>query len=378
MASTLVTLGMLTIGSNAQCLDFTSKNLYISLDEIVKGAEGSNSTSEPGLTGILGGAGTFAVVGARIVGGKSRARLIGWVVHTGHDFPCAAREELDSWNVNTNYIDTPDRATTRARNVYSGEHRGFEFVTPKMHVDHTMLDTNLLQAKVFHLIGTPERCITLVDGIHGHRSTMEQSDAGVISMQKPLFVWEPMENSCCPENLSQFQKAMRLVDVFSPNEDEFAKLIGYHFETPGILPLAILQKSCLEFIRECDLQAVVVRLGARGVYIAAKGQKDRVLPAFHSASPEHPVRKVIDVTGGGNSFLGAYSLVLADPSSFTRQVPTDFNLHETAALMGTVAASFVIEQVGMPKFRDDHQNENHERWNGDIVGRRVAELVDRL
>ena len=347
-------------------------------DDIVKGKEGSDSTSEHGLTGILGGAGTFAVVGARIVGGKARARQIGWVVHTGHDFPSAAREELDSWNVNTNYIDTPERATTRARNVYSGEHRGFEFVTPKMHVDHTMLDTNLLQAKVFHLIGTPERCITLVDGIHGRRRRMEQSDAGVLFMQEPLFVWEPMENSCCPENVSQFRKAMRLVDVFSPNEDEFAKLIGYHLETPDVLPLTILQKSCLNFVLDCDLQAVIVRLGARGVYIAAKGQKDRVLPAFHSASLGQTDGKVIDVTGGGNSFLGAYSLVLADPSSFTRQVPADFNLHETAALMGNVAASFVIEQVGMPKFRDDHQNKELEQWNGDFVKQRVAELLGRL
>ena len=326
----------------------------------------------------MGGAGTFAVVGARLVGGRDFARQIGWVVHAGRDFPPKAREEIDSWNVNTKYINVPDRATTRARNVYSGDFRNFEFLTPKTHVDHTMLGAEFLQAKVFHIIGTPERCISLVEGIQFHRNAIEQHHVLEHTHEKPMFVWEPMEHSCAPENLLQFRRAMKLIDVFSPNEDEFAKLIDYQLATSDILPPHIMDHWCLELIGDCELQALVVRLGARGAHVRTKEQRGRIIPAFYSSRIAEENPKVVDVTGGGNAFLGAYCLVLAESLNALGHIPDHYSLHGKAVLIGNVAASFIVEQVGMPKLDVGRPYEYSEQWNGESVAQRVSKYINLL
>lgn len=82
------------------------------------------------------------------------------------------------------------------------------------------------------------------------------------------------------------------------------------------------------------------------------------LPPYHT-TPE----KVLDPTGGGNAFLGALAITHARGSSL-----------EEAARWGAVAASFAIEQVGMPVLSID---ESGERWNGVVVGERMRELEGR-
>ena len=68
--------------------------------------------------GILGGAGTYAVMGARLIAGTARSKSIGWTVHEGHDSPAAVKEQIESWDTSCNFVPTPDRGTTRASNVY--------------------------------------------------------------------------------------------------------------------------------------------------------------------------------------------------------------------------------------------------------------------
>ena len=67
---------------------------------------------------ILGGAGSYAVLGARLVGGPERSSDIGWTVHQGSDFPAPVKMQIDTWQTSCNFIKTPDRLTTRALNVY--------------------------------------------------------------------------------------------------------------------------------------------------------------------------------------------------------------------------------------------------------------------
>lgn len=113
---------------------------------------------------------------------------------------------------------------------------------------------------------------------------------------------------------------------------------------------------------------------------------ERWIPAFHSNSydedsndpPQDEERvegqageekrrkgKVIDPTGGGNTFLGGLAVALARGK----------NLEEAAA-WGSVAASFAIEQVGMPIL--GHDAEGRETWNGVIVDERFEEFKTRL
>lgn len=65
---------------------------------------------------IIGGAGTYAILGARIVKGSGKG--LGFTVHAGSDFPKEIREEIDSWITECNFINTPERLTTRGVNVF--------------------------------------------------------------------------------------------------------------------------------------------------------------------------------------------------------------------------------------------------------------------
>ena len=67
---------------------------------------------------VLGGAGSYAVLGARLVGGPDRSSGIGWTIHEGSDFPEPVKRQIGTWQTSCNFIETPNRLTTRALNVY--------------------------------------------------------------------------------------------------------------------------------------------------------------------------------------------------------------------------------------------------------------------
>ncbi|CAK7211536.1 hypothetical protein SBRCBS47491_001158 [Sporothrix bragantina] len=69
--------------------------------------------------------------------------------------------------------------------------------------------------------------------------------------------------------------------------------------------------------------------------------------------------EVVDPTGGGNAFLGGFTVAVARGKSL-----------DEAAAWGNVAASFAIEQVGVPVLGEDA--EGHETWNGVHVDDRYA------
>lgn len=83
-------------------------------------------------------------------------------------------------------------------------------------------------------------------------------------------------------------------------------------------------------------------------------------PAYHTNSS-----KVIDPTGGGNAFLGGMAVGLARGRGL-----------EAACRMGSVAASFAIEQVGMPILESDEAG--RELWNGDSVQGRLEDYEMRV
>ena len=89
------------------------------------------------------------------------------------------------------------------------------------------------------------------------------------------------------------------------------------------------------------------------------------MPAYHTNA-----EKVIDPTGGGNAFLGGLAVCLA------RGISSEgLSIGEEAAAWGSVAASFAIEQVGIPKLETDGDKES---WNGVEVAERLAEYKRRL
>ncbi len=73
----------------------------------------------------MGGAGTYAAIGARLVAGAEFSESVGWIVDMGSDFPVDFRRTIDSWQTSCLFREDRSRLTTRAWNGYGPEdHRG--------------------------------------------------------------------------------------------------------------------------------------------------------------------------------------------------------------------------------------------------------------
>ena len=271
-------------------------------------------------------------------------------------------------------------ATTAAASSLIPASKDFDYTTQKIQVDPLMLDKDLLYSKSFHLICSPTRCIQVVNDIL-ERLAQERKDIEVLVPQMaPVFVWEPVPTSCKPQELSKVYEALQYVDVVSPNLMELQALFGNHVDINKASTEEIARMSNSLLIsgfgnKPC---AVIVRLGAEGCYVA-QTFRHISMPAYHGNSKSMNEDKlktreknVIDPTGAGNAFLGGFCVGLFADSKISGL--TDF---EAGASYGSVAASFVVEQVGMPK-RNYDECTKEELWNGEGAYDRLVEYIKRL
>ena len=258
-----------------------------------------------------------------------------------------------------------------------------------------------LTARSYHLICTPARCIELVKEILAKREKLVASIPSLSESvpAKPIFVWEPMEHSCRPSERRPFYEALKYVDVFSPNHDEmqalFADLLNANRNSWGhgnavvdrntsdVSPFGLYLRLKANGFGDKTC-ALILRQGEKGCTVCSANRQLR-LPAYHRAFTDLPpeeqnqwVNKVIDVTGGGNAFLGGFCIGLSMTSRWREENPSlglsDF---EGAAFYGTVAASFAIEQIGMPKVTY-RSSDGAELWNGDLPSERIDTLLSRV
>lgn len=227
------------------------------------------------------------------------------------------------------------------------------------------MGTPLLWSKSFHLICSPLRCIDLVENILTLRN---QSTGGRLS-PRPLFIWEPVPDLCTSPELSNCVKALKCVDVVSPNHSELGGFFGENTNGVEHVEYRLIERLCDRWLDSgigVDGQGgIVVRAGKDGCFVARNGTR-KWLPAYHQSDSS-----VIDPTGGGNTFLGglAMGLVRGD------ETPGVQNLEEAAA-WGSVSASFAIEQIGMPVL--SHTAAAEETWNGVRVEDRLSDFKRRL
>lgn len=128
---------------------------------------------------------------------------------------------------------------------------------------------------------------------------------------------EPPPTDFVPAKLEEFAAFLPLVDVFSPNWEESAQLLGY--DDPGTIVTRFL---------EMGVPVVALRMGEVGSLVATPAGRWRI--------PAVPV-PVVDVTGAGNSYCGGFLVgytQTGDP--------------HIGGLYGAVSASFTIEQFGLP------------------------------
>ena len=306
---------------------------------------------------MIGGAGTYSAVGARLFSRGPDTRSVGWIIDTGTDFPEDVHSLISSWN--THSIMRPrEGLTTRGWNGYGeNESRSFRYLTEKKRITADDLFQELLSSSSFHLICSASRCKELVLRILERRREVDTTTS------RPLFIWEPVPDLCITSELELVKSALHLVDILSPNHEELGALFGFDhsagFDESAIAPQV---QSLLESGIGIDGKgAVIVRAGKRGCFVASR-EVSTWLPPFHTTS-----RPVVDPTGGGNGFLGGFALGL---------VRTD-NIIDAAA-WGNVAASFCIEQVGPPRLTRSQSDGGNENWNGCDVMERLEEYRARL
>ncbi|KFY66807.1 hypothetical protein V496_01911, partial [Pseudogymnoascus sp. VKM F-4515 (FW-2607)] len=198
-----------------QEIDFCTLGMFI-LDEI------QYPPPKPPQYNVLGGAGAYSALGARIASpAPFESKKVGWIVDRGSDFPPDQTALINSWQTSCLLRTDPSRLTTRGFNGYDAtdhQHRSFHYTTPKLRLSHNdLLDSPvLLHAKSFHLICSPSRCISLVTNI----LSLRRQTLYPLSPPKPLFIWEPVPDCCLPTELLATTAALGYVDICSPNHSE--------------------------------------------------------------------------------------------------------------------------------------------------------------
>ena len=227
----------------------------------------------------------------------------------------------------------------------------------------------MLRSKAFHMICTSQRCTNLAQGILEERNRFFNTDGE--TLPRPIFVWEPVPDACGPEEYARLVEALQHVDVISPNHHELAALFS---DKPQYSKIEDeeerMRQQCKEIHNEFKnrKKAVVVRCGQRGCYVRA-GRKEFNVPAYHQPLPDgKSMSKVVDPTGAGNAFLGAFAVGMLDSL-------TAAEMSWSGALYGTIAASFAVEQVGLPTLQ---VIDGQEFWNGETVRDRLNKLKSRL
>lgn len=288
---------------------------------------------------ILGGGAAYAVVGARIAAGPENSQRICLIFDKGSDYPLELDRILDLWKTDIQWRYDPSRLTNRGVNYYD-EHdiRHFEHTAPKKRVEAADVVNNplFLSSDSFHLCCAVQRFSDLVDLINNARR---------LELPTPVYIFEPNPSDCKFEYLELLKKVLAKVDVFTPNFDEACEFLG--------VPKSTLFENVVQqftpFLRKPN-SGVLIRCGPAGcIFQSILKESPVLLPAYHSSQDS-----VVDVTGGGNSFCGAFvaAFILTKGDWFA------------SATVGNLVSGCVIEGLGVPSLTPG------ELWNGKSLAER--------
>lgn len=211
--------------------------------------------------------------------------------------------------------------------------------------------------------------------------------------QRPVFVWEPVPDRCTPEEQAVFFKAARAVDVVSPNELELGLMFGQEgWREDRAFGQEIVRQILQSGIGPDRQGMLVIRAGKDGSYAYTQPQQPQKrvwLPAYHEPGSSGAAA-VVDPTGAGNSFLGALAqgmvttdrepdrvvqAVLGESCQPWNEAITHWQGYLPALVFATVAAGFVVEQIGVPQLQSSGSTE---LWNGSEFTERVRLYTERL
>ncbi|KAK7695647.1 hypothetical protein QCA50_000283 [Cerrena zonata] len=304
----------------------------------------------------IGGGGTYATIGARI---WLPPHEVGMIVDRGYDFPLDIQTKLEKYGTDMWYFhDDQSRVTTRARNTYIGDSRGFEYLTPRRRITPRDLEgTTLARPVILHFICSPTRANAIM------------SEVLEIPEWTPKAIYEPIPDRCVPEELPSLIKVLPRIDILSPNADEALSLLSLTGPATQEQVEAAADRFLELGVGPEGNGYVIIRSGALGAYVASRTRPGRWFDAYWT---KDDAPHIVDVTGAGNAFLGG----LAAGLHFTDGDPYE------AMLYASVSASFIIEQEGLPSLAVSEVTQSETRpgelWNGELPVERLEKLRKRI
>ena len=254
---------------------------------------------------MLGGSATHFSVSA------SQFADPGLVAVIGNDFRADDIQLLDNHGVDLSGMTTADGPTFRWGGRYHDDMKGrdtlfthlnvFETFTPELGSDHRQIPTVFLA--------------NIHPGLQ--HQVLDQVDT-------PKFVAADTMNLWIDIARDDLIRLLGRLDGLFLNDEEAEQLTG---ETSVLEAIAALQHM--------GPKLVVVKRGEHGALVAL-GSEHFFVPAF-------PVPRVVDPTGAGDTFAGAFMARLAQQDDFSMASVRQ------AAVLGTIVASFCVEGFGLER-----------------------------
>ena len=288
------------------------------------------------VAGTLGGGGPQTAFGMRLpalAGWTEASGNVGLVAGVGRDLSGSARAWLAAVGIDLAGVRETELSTPRAWQMLESDGRRTQVWRVEGHVVSAQLGRTLeripesyRQAKGFHLGIHPDE--PDLDFIHQLRSL-----AGIgIPAYRPVISLEPWKPADRPLSDAALHQLCIAADIFSPNIVEARSLVG------GGTPDELVHR-----LADVGASIVTLRMGPEGSLVYARSSATH----FSSASrldlihvPAIPTN-VTDPTGAGNAYCGGF---------LAGHIQTGDVL--TAARYGTVVASFLVEQVGLPEINE--------------------------
>ena len=132
-----------------------------------------------------------------------------------------------------------------------------------------------------------------------------------------------------------------------------------------------IEAACLTLASWRPRLAAIIRAGPMGACYVLSSEPSMAYwtPAYHTDQA-----RVVDVTGAGNAFMGGLgAALLAGHGVHEGKMFVDWML-TAAVLWGSVAASFTVEQDGLPSMKLEG---DEEMWNGERPRDRLCSLRTR-
>lgn len=259
---------------------------------------------------VLGGGGAQSAWGMALVASPGDVGMLSGV---GHDFPREALAPLLAMDIDVSGVHTTHLPTPRAWQLLEKDGRR----THVFRIDQATADLQTHPTAETILQFYP--AIEVVQwGIHPEDPFLEPSAA--LSAHGVTICIEPFKGLDTPASDDELSTVLTACDIYSPNWDEAVSIFGTSNK------VEILARA-----RRLGAHLLVLRFGASG------SEAWNLHTGEGICVPAAPVNRVVDPVGAGDAFCGAFAVLWHETHDLAR-----------ATIEASVAASFMLEQIGLP------------------------------